>query len=93
MNPHHRAGQKNTQGLTAWQLAERNGHEDLAALLKVETGPFPHPKAFLPPHPQDLLDRPPTPTERRCVEVVYVFGGREGERVLGVSVFVSVWKE
>ncbi|XP_050735555.1 ankyrin repeat domain-containing protein 34A-like isoform X2 [Eriocheir sinensis] len=64
----HRAtchAQKNAQGLTAWQLAERNGHEDLATLLKEEAGPFPRPRTFLLPRPQDLLDRPPTPTEPR----------------------------
>lgn len=65
------AGQKNAQGLTALQLAERNGHEELAALLKAETSLFPRPVAFQPAHPQDL-DRPPTPTENRSV------GEREG---------------
>ncbi|XP_045584556.1 uncharacterized protein [Procambarus clarkii] len=66
---HHVAfqGQRNGQGLTAWQLAEKNGHEDIAAILKVESGVFPRPSgpsAFVPANPLDL-DRPPTPTESR----------------------------
>ncbi|XP_053647624.2 uncharacterized protein [Cherax quadricarinatus] len=66
---HHVAfqGQRNGQGLTAWQLAEKNGHQDIAALLKVESGVFPRPSgpsAFVPTHPLDL-DRPPTPTETK----------------------------
>lgn len=68
---HHVAyhGQRNGQGLTASQLAERNGHEDIAALLKVEDAVFPRPagpSAFIPAHPLDL-DRPPTPTETRSI--------------------------
>ncbi|XP_071533382.1 uncharacterized protein [Panulirus ornatus] len=68
---HHVAfqGQRNGQGLTAWQLADKNGHEDIAALLKVETGVFPRPSGpstFVPAHPLDL-DRPPTPTETRSI--------------------------
>ena len=81
MRSRYCAGQKNAKGLTACQLAERNGHEDLAVLLKAETSLFPRPSAsFQPTQPQDL-ERPPTPTETRCV------GGREEEG--GVEVCVG----
>ncbi|XP_068209544.1 uncharacterized protein [Palaemon carinicauda] len=68
---HHVAvqGQRNSQGLTAHQLAQKNGHEDIAALLQVESQVFGKPSGpscFVPTNPLDL-DRPPTPTETPSV--------------------------
>ncbi|XP_066989764.1 uncharacterized protein [Macrobrachium rosenbergii] len=62
-------GQRNSQGLTAQQLAQKNRHEDIAALLQVESQVFgapSGPSCFVPTNPLDL-DRPPTPTETPSV--------------------------
>ena len=55
--------QRNSSGLTATELAEENGHDSLALLLKVENQFAPRPSGpsnFIPSSCD--LDRPPTPT-------------------------------